>query len=443
MGLFDFRKKRERAEETPKGEPITPPDITPEVDDVLLQALLYNETITREKVMTLPAVNGAVDFISNTIASMPIKLYKLDKDGKVQELIDNRVKLLNGDTGDTLDAFQMKKAMIEDYLLGKGGYAYIQKDRNDVTGLFYVEDRFITIMRVYEPIFKHYTIFVGGYDNKGNEKNVGTFLPYEFLKVLRNTKDGASGKGVTVELSKALETAYQTLLYQLGMVSTGGNKKGFLKSQKKLAQAEIDTLKKAWHRLYSNNSENVVVLNNGVEFQEASNSAVETQLNESKRTLQDEINDIFHIYPNDFERTFKEAIYPIIKAFETALNRDLLLEKEKKNHFYEFDTKEILRVSLQERYAAYKLAKETGFMTLNEIRRAENMEYIEGLDVVNVGLGAVLYDVNKHIYYTPNTDTVGDIGDGSAEDKEQKMEDMLINHELAQEFDASGNSADA
>jgi HK97 family phage portal protein len=437
MGLFDFMRKREDAPET-----VTPPEITPECDDVLLQALLHNEVITRDKVMTLPAVNGAVDFISNTIASMPIKLYK-HKDGKVEEVIDDRVKMLNGDTGDTLDAFQMKKAMVEDYLLGKGGYCYIRKDRNDVTGLYYVEDCYITIMKVYEPIFKQYQIFVGGYDNRGKEKNVGTFEPYEFIKVLRNTKDGASGKGVTVELSKALETAYQTLLYQLGMVSTGGNKKGFLKSQKKLAQAEIDTLKKAWHRLYSNNSENVVVLNNGVEFQEASNSAVETQLNESKRTLQDEINDIFHIYPNDFERTFKEAIYPIIKAFETALNRDLLLEKEKKNHFYEFDTKEILRVSLSERYAAYKLAKETGFMTLNEIRRAENMEYIEGLDVVNVGLGAVLYDVNKHIYYTPNTDTVGDINDGSAEDKEQKMEDMLINHELAQEFDASGNSADA
>jgi HK97 family phage portal protein len=268
---------------------------------------------------------------------------------------------------------------------------------------------------------------------------VGTFEPYEFIKLLRNTKDGASGVGLTVELSKALETAYQTLLYQLGMVSVGGNKRGFLKSQRKLAQAEIDTLKSAWKKLYSNNSENVVVLNNGVEFQEASNSAVETQLNESKHTLQSEIYDIFHIYPNDFERTFKEAIYPIVKAFETALNRDLLLEKEKKNHFFEFDTKEILRVSLQERYAAYKLAKETGFMTLNEIRKAENMEWIEGLDVVNVGLGAVLYDVDKHIYYTPNTDTVGDIGN----EGEQKEEDMLINHELAQEFDASGNSADA
>jgi HK97 family phage portal protein len=292
-------------------------------------------------------------------------------------------------------------------------------------------------MKVYEPIYKQYQIFVGGYE-KGNEKQYGTFEPYEFIKLLRNTKDGASGVGLTVEVSKALETAYQTLLYQLGMVSIGGNKRGFLKSERKLAQAEIDTLKQAWKRMYQNNNESVVVLNNGIDFREASNSAVETQLNESKKTLQDEINAIFHIYPNDFERTFKEAIYPLVKAFETALNRDLLLEKEKKNHFFEFDVKEIVRASLKERYEAYKLAKETGFMTLNEIRRAENMEYVEGLDVVNVGLGAVLYDINEHFYYTPNTDTIGDV---SEKEKEEETKDMLVGHVLSEEFDASGNSS--
>lgn len=444
MGWFDFLWKRDA---TPPQQ--VAPEQTAIVADVLLQALINGETITREKVMTLPSVNGAVDFISNSIACMPVKLYKY-KDGKVEEVEkDDRVKMLNGDTGDTLDAFQMKKAMVTDFLLGKGGYCYIRRNRNDVTGLFYVEDSYITIMKVYEPIFKQYEIFVGGFED-GREKQYGTYKPWQFIKLLRNTKDGASGVGLTVEVSKALETAYQTLLYQLGMVSVGGNKRGFLKSPKKLGQDEIDTLKKAWQNLYANSNENVVVLNNGLEFQEASNTAVETQLNESKKTLQDEINALFHIYPNDFERTFKEAIYPIVKAFETALNRDLLLEKEKKNHFFEFDVKEIIRVSIKERYEAYKLAKETGFMTLNEIRRRENMEYIEGLDVVNVGLGAVLYDTNKHVYYTPNTDTVGDIGDGGSEQLEEekqeelkKTQDMLIGHELAKEFDESGNSSDA
>jgi HK97 family phage portal protein len=431
MGWFDRFKRQDPVEETREEthEAI--------VDDVLLKALLNGETITREKVLTLPIVNGAVDFISNCIASMPVKLYKT-KDGKVEEVRDDRVRMLNGDTGDTLDAFQMKKAMVSDFLLGKGGYCYIKRERNEVKGLFYVEDFYITIMKVYEPIYKHYQIYVGGYDAKGNSKEFGTFEPWEFIKILRNTKDGASGVGLTVEVSKALETAYQTLLYQLGMVSTGGNKRGFLKATRKLTQEEIDTLKRAWKNLYANNSENVVILNNGLEFQEASNSAVETQLNESKRTLGDEINALFHIYPNDFFRTFKEAIYPVVRAFETALNRDLLLEKEKKNHFFEFDVKEIIRTSLKDRYESYKLAKETGFMTLNEIRRAENMPWIEGLDVVNVGLGAVLYDTNKHVYYTPNTDTVGDMSD-----EQEKTEEMLEGHELAQEFDASGNSADA
>ena len=423
MGIF---KKRNE----PANEPA--PQITPPVSDVLLNALMANETITREKALTLPAVSGAVDLISNSIASMPVKLYK-SKQGTVEEIEDDlRVKLLNGDTGDTLDAFQMKKAMVEDYLLGKGGYCYIQRQRNDVTGLFYVEDRYITIWKTYEPIHKQYQIYVAGYDDRGNQKEAGSYQPYEFIKLLRNTKDGASGIGLTAEVSKALETAYQTLLYQLGLVKTGGNKKGFLKSQRKLGQDEIDVLKNAWRKMYANNEENVVVLNNGLEFQEASNSSVEMQLNESKKTLQDEINNLFHI-SDDFDMTFKLAIYPIVKAFETALNRDLLLEKEKKNHFFEFDIKEIIRASLKERYESYKMAKETGFMTLNEIRRAENMNHIEGLDVVNVGLGAVLYDTNTHKYYTPNTDTTTSL---------EKEDDMLEAHEMESEFKEDGNSSD-
>lgn len=388
----------------------------PIVDDVLLRALLNNETITREKALTLPAVSGAVDFICNAVACMPVKLYKY-KQGKITEVEnDNRTKLLNGDTGDTLDAFQLKKAMVEDYLLGKGGYAYIQRQRNDVTGLYYVEEKYITVMKKPEPIHKEYEIYVEG----------NRYEPYEFIKLLRNTKDGASGVGLTVEVSKALETAYQTLLYQLSLVKSGGNKKGFLKSQRKLGQEEIDILKKAWRNMYANNEENVVVLNNGLEFQEASNSSVEMQLNESKQTLKDEINNLFHIH-DEFDLTFKEAIYPIVKAFETALNRDLLLEKEKKNYFFEFDTKEIVKASLQERYNAYKTAKETGFMTLNEIRQAENMNSIDGMDVINVGLSAVLYDTDTGKYFTPNTGQQADISEnamleGQTEEQEWKQQ---------------------
>lgn len=415
MGIFDYMKKR-----------TTQTEVTPPVDDVLLQALLNGETITREKALTLPAVSSAVDFISSSIASMPIKLYKY-KQGKVEEVEgDTRTKLLNGDTGDTLDAFQMKKAMVEDYLLGKGGYCYIQKSRNDVTALKYVEDYYISILKNTDPIHKNFTIYC--YENE--------YKPYEFIKLLRNTKDGASGIGVIVEVSKALETAYNTLVYQLSTVQSGGAKKGFLLSERKLGQEEINALKTAWANLYATNTEKVVILNNGLKFQESSNSLVEMQLDQNKITLNNEINNIFHI-KDDFNLTFKMAIYPIVKAFETALNRDLLLEKEKKNYFFEFDVKEIIRANIEERFNAYKTAKETGFMTLNEIRRMENMDYVEGLDVVNVGLGAVLYDTKTHKYYTPNTDTTTDL---NAE--EQNIQKVIEDKEIDTEFEQSGNSSE-
>ena len=429
MGILNniFRRDDSNATAQESSTPAATPQTEPEVNDVLLNALLRGDPITREQAMTIPAVSAAVDFISGSIASMPVKLYWLKENDAGERYVeeradDTRVKMLNNDTGDTLDAYQLKKAMVEDYLMGRGGYAYIQRGErsNDVGGLYYVSDEYVTVIWNPDPIFKKRKLFV-------YEKEYELF---DFLKLLRNTKDGAEGVGLTTEVATALDTAYNTLVYQLSAAKNGGNKKGFIKSTKRLGQDEINVLKTAWRNLYANKGESVVVLNNGLEFQEASNSATDMQLDQNKKTLSDEINGIFHIYPNDYYRTFKEAIYPIVKAFETALNHDLLLESEKGKKFFEFDVKEILRVNIKERYEAYKLAKETGFLTLNEIRRAENLSRIEGLDVVNVGLSAVLYDTNTHQYYTPNTDASHDM---------EGIEKEIVDHDVISEQEQEGN----
>ena len=403
MSIFDrFRKGYRNS--------VNLEDQSVQLDDVLLSALLNGEKITREKALTLPAVSSDVDFIASSVASMPVRLYKYES-GKVEEVEnDKRVRMLNGDTGDALDGYQLKKAMVTDYLLGKGGYCYISKVGNNIVALKYIPDINVTAWTNSDPMNKFVQFYVGA----------RKIYPWNMVKLLRNTKDGATGKGVIDEISKALETAYSTLVYQLGLVKSGGNKKGFLQAERKLGQQEIDILKQAWRNMYANNTESVVVLNNGLKFQEASNSSVEMQLNESKKTLQSEINSVFHIH-EDFTLTFKEAIYPIVKAFETALNSTLLLESEKEKYYFEFDVKEIIRASLKERYEAYKIAKETGFLTVNEIRAEENLNYIEGMNVINVGLGAVLYDVDKGTYYTPNTGQV--TGGEGADDELQVSEE--------------------
>lgn len=420
MAFNFFNRKRDNEDQAREtvtaevGEVQTP-------SDVLLTTLIKGDKISLEQALTIPAVSSNLDFISNCIAAMPVKLYKY-KQGKVEEVEnDSRTRLLNNDTGDTLDGFQFKKALVRDYLMTTGGYAYIQKYRNDVTGLYYVDNEYVVIDYNFQPINKSYKIYVED----------GTYQPHEFIKLLRNTKTGAWGVGILEELNDALQAAYQTQLYQLGLVKTGGNKRGFIKSQKRLSEAAIQALKAAWRKLYANNTENVVVLNDGLDFKEAANTSVEMQLNESIETLGKQIDKIFHIFDN-FNDTFKFAIYPIVKAFETALNRDLLLEKEKKNYFFEFDVKEIIKASIKERYEVYRMGKECGMTTINERRRAENMNEIEGGDVIDLGLGSVLYDIKTQKYYVPNMNVTSDSSDSgeSTEDQLKTLEEeTIIDHD--------------
>ena len=149
------------------------------VDDVLLKALINGEEITRDEALTIPAVSSAVGLICDSFAMIPFKLYKKTiKDGKKQttEVEDDRVYIINNDTKDTLDGFQFKKAICEDYLLGKGGYAYINKKGNNFIGLNYTEPNEIKILKNANPIFKSFELQID------SEK----YKPYEFIKILRN-----------------------------------------------------------------------------------------------------------------------------------------------------------------------------------------------------------------------------------------------------------------
>jgi HK97 family phage portal protein len=381
------------------------------INDAILKTLIAGEEIDREKVLMIPAVSSAVGLICDSFAMIPFKLYKkTTKDGKKEttEVEDCRVNIINYDTGDTLDGFQFKKAIAEDYLLGKGGYAYINKKRNSFIGLNYVQENKVLFERNTDAIFKNYNILIDG----------NTYRPYDFLKILRNTKNGAYGIGYTKEISKSLETAYKRIIYDLELMRTGGNKKGFLKAQKHLDKEGMLTLKSQWNDYFAGNS-SCVILNDGMEFQEASNTSVENQLNEKNKTFSEEIKEIFHIGKTN-EDFLKNAIMPLATAFCTALNKDFLLEKEKKSYYFAADYTELIRCTIKERFEAYQIAIASGFKTRNEVRYLEGDDALDGLDMINIGLGDVLFDPKTKQIYTPNTNKMVKMDDINQEIKQIK-----------------------
>lgn len=410
-----WRKKKEvRTEETT-------------LEDLLLQAKLGEDRITKEMALNIPTLAGCLELVSNTIATLPIQLFK-EENGKVTQVLDdNRVKLLNDDTRDTLDGFQFKKALVDDYLLMGNGYAYINKNRGKIESLHYVKESDVSINKNVDPIFKSYDILVGG----------ATYYPHNFIKILRNTKDGATGTGIIESSNKLLTATYNSLVYENILAKTGGNKKGFIKSESsKLTDDAIRELKDQWGKMYSGNSENCIVLNKGLSFQESGSTSTEMQLNENKKANGIEICKILNVPPSmiegdgkanesDYEKFVKMAILPILRAILSSLNRDLLLEKEKKSFYFAFDIKELLKGDIEKRFKAYEIGIKNGFLSINEVRYEEDREPIKAFeDIIKLGLQDVLFNTKDNTIYTPNTDKTSKITDlkGGEKDEDRSKE---------------------
>ena len=382
-------------------------------EELVLKGFLNEDTISEREAMNIPSVSRCVNLIAHTVSMIPIKLYKeefLNGKRKTVEIEDSRCDLFNLDTKDTLDGADFKKALVRDYLLFGGAYAYIKKRRNTVKSLNYVSFENVHIIENFDPIFKDYNILIGGQSYK----------PFEFLKILRSTKDGANGIGIINQNQELLKVAYLTLKFEQSLVSTGGSKKGFIKSEKKITKEAMDSLKRAWRELYCNTENNVIVLNDNLDFKEASNTSTEMQLNENKNSINNSILDIFGVPTEwNWETFIKTAVMPILTTIECALNRDLLLEKEKKSFYFAFDTKEITKGDIKTRFEAYKTALDANLMQIDECRYMEDLEPL-GLNFIKLGLQDVLFNPVTKEVYTPNTNKVTNISDTGGENFENR-----------------------
>jgi HK97 family phage portal protein len=383
------------------------------LEELLISGSTTTEEVTYEQAMNIPSVAACVNLIADTIASLPILLYT-EKGDKVEVVQDDRVALLNDDTRDALGGREWKRAMIEEYLLNGNGYSYINRVGNEVESLNFVDTIHIGVQSSPDPIFKNHTINVNGFP----------YFEWEFIKLTRKSKNGVTGQGIIKENNKLLSVAYNSIIFEQGLVMAGGSKKGFLKSQGRLSADAITELKNAWNNLYKNNSDsNVVVLNNGLEFQEATLTAVELQMNEQKQTNFEEICKLFLVPPmilngkakeEDYNLWVKICIMPILAAFENAINKDLLLPSEKESFFFAFDVNELMKGSIRERYQAYELGVKSGILQIDEVRFKENLPPL-GLEFIKLGLQDVLYFSEKSEIYTPNTNKIAKLGEPTEE----------------------------
>lgn len=392
IGLFRRKKKQEIRADTVQN-----------AETSILTFFGITGELTREAALSIPTVSACINKVGETISRLPVKLYRKDEEEVTEIYDDPRIKLLNGSTGDTLSTVDMWKAAVEDYYLGRGAWIYVNSDSLSVRSLHYVDSRSVSILCNTDPIFKAFRVQI----------NAQTYYDFQFVKLLRKTRDGYTNIPLQEEASSILSAAWNALKLENMMNSSGGCKPGFLKSKNKLADAAIAAIKEGYQKVYDNEEkrDKIVVLNEGVDFEAISSTAAELQMNENKKTNSIEICKLFG-FPHtvidggateDDNKKFIAAVISIINQIETELDNVLLLESEKEQGYYwAFDTKELTRGSLKERYDAYEIAVRNNILQVDEIRREEDYEPL-GFNFIKLGLQDVLLNPETMDVFTPNT----------------------------------------
>lgn len=423
IGIFKRKKKIEKRAESPSV--------------LTLEGLVaYGTKITREQALEIPTVAACVGKLADTVARLPIHLHQKVDDKVVEVKGDPRLKQLNGETGDAMNAVEMWTAALSDYFLGRGAWIYIEPQ---FEGLHYVDSRSVGIISNADPIFKQFCVNINGQN----------YYDWQFIKLLRKTRNGWDNVPIQEESATIFSAAYNSIKLENQMNVNGGCKPGFLKSSHTLTKEAGDMIRENYNSMFSNDGGSqkgkVVVLNEGIDFQAVTNTAVELQMNENKKVNSIEICKLFG-FPHTIidggaseedKKQFISVVVSIVNRIETALDTVMLYEDEKeKGYYWSFDTRELTRGNMKERYEAYAIALEKHFLQIDEVRREEDYEPV-GFNFVTMGLGDILLNPETMEVFTPNTGQTSNLltGESRAEDIELRYNH---NHDSKGRF-ASGS----
>lgn len=404
--MFNWFKKEQRNDN----------EVLADVAEGLIQS---SSTVTRQQAMSIPVVTKSVAWIAGAIAALPIKMYHKTDSGYQEVYDDYRLPLLNDYSGNGMIANDLKRQILVDLLLDGNGYAYISKKGNKITKLSYIPTCRLTYTESVDTIDKVVNVWVDGRQVQD----------YNVFRLVNNSKNGISGIGFVSDCQDLLSTVLSSLQYENSSISSGV-RRGFLKSKSKLDSEKMNELRRAWRKLTTPNQSDVLVLNAGIEFEDASSTATESQLSQNKVINMHQILAYFGLPTNFFEGVNSDAyltavriaILPIVKQLTNALNNYMLLESEKSNMKFEIDTSDLVRINANERFDAYQKGLSSGILTIDEVRRMENLPVLD-MQYLKLGLGDVLYNISDGKIFVPNTGAIVDPSVATNDDKNTSVDD--------------------
>tara|TARA_B100000519_G_C14261030_1_gene448045 strand:+ start:3859 stop:5052 length:1194 start_codon:yes stop_codon:yes gene_type:complete len=334
----------------------------------------------------LPAVWAAVRLLSETISSLPLNVYRNDKDGsKYVDEKNNINLLLSTSPNSKYTSFTWRNALMNSLLLWGNGYSLIKRNGGGRP----IELELLDPAKV-DPLL--------GDDNElyYKVKDRGNFNSMEILHIVGLSFNGLIGKSPIQACKEAVGFGLATQKYGSNFFQ-GANLSGVLEVSGVLTDDAANRLRQSWNSRYSglSNSHSTAVLENGTTFKPISMPLADAEFVNASNFSVAQVARIFRVpphmigdlskatYSNIEQQSLEFAKYsltPYLINIEQELNRKLLSTKEQNTHFCKFRTTELLRSDANSRADYYRKLFEVGALSPNDIRSAENMNKIPNGD---------------------------------------------------------------
>ncbi|WP_332613537.1 phage portal protein [Enterobacter sp. 37] len=352
------------------------------------------KVVTADKAIQLSAVWACVRLLSESISTLPLKIYVRQPDGSRKAATDHPAySILCRRPNSEMTPSRFMLMVVASICLR--GNAFIEKK--------FIANRLVSLVPLLPQNMVVKRLTTGALEYKYTENGNERVIPVKNIMHIRGFGlDGVcgmmpmkTGRDVIGSAMAVEESAAK--IFEQGLQSSG-----FLSADNALTDDQRERLRGYMASFTgSKNAGKIMVLEGGLKYQGVTMNPEDAQMLESRAFSIEEICRWFRVPPFMVGHTTKQSSWasslegmnlqflthtlrPLLVNIEQEIGRCLLDSDD--DVFAEFSVEGLLRADSAGRAAYYTSALQNGWMSRNDVRRLENMPPIEGGDIYTVQL---------------------------------------------------------
>lgn len=342
------------------------------------------KAVNERTALQITAVYACVRVLSESIAGLPLHVYRHTDNGKKRAPDQSLYSLLHDAPNPEMTSFVWREVSMEHLLLYGNAYSQIIRNgRGQVVSLYPLLPNKVSVERTNGVISYTYST-----DDNGQVK----LRSDQVLHIPGLGFDGLIGYSPIALAKNAIGMSIASEEYGSKFFANGANPGGIITHPGTLGETPLQNIKESWNNSYggSGNAQRVAVLEEGMTYHQIGIPPEQAQFLETRKFQTEEIARIFrvplHLIGDLEHATFsniehmsiefvKYTLAPWVSRWEQSLTQSLLLPTEK-DIFIRFNLDGLLRGDYKSRMEGYSIGIQNGIMSVNDVRELEDLNLL-------------------------------------------------------------------